>query len=70
MAPLSNSSRCMYIVHIFMFTHSSSIQSIVQVTLVCISGYVLARRGILDKPTQKVISFILSSSLAYLTHRN
>ncbi|KAF8483287.1 auxin efflux carrier [Russula ochroleuca] len=32
--------------------------SIVQVTLVCISGYVLARRGILDKPTQKVITFI------------
>jgi TctA family transporter len=70
MAPLSNSPRCMYILHIFMFIHSSFIQSIVQVTLVCISGYVLARRGILDKSTQKVISFILSSSLAYLTLRN
>jgi len=33
-------------------------QSIVQVTLVCISGYVLARRGILDKSTQKVVTFI------------
>jgi hypothetical protein len=33
-------------------------QSIVQVTLVCISGYVLARRGILDKLTQKVVTFI------------
>jgi hypothetical protein len=36
----------------------SSPQSIVQVTLVCISGYVLARRGILDKSTQKVVTFI------------
>jgi hypothetical protein len=38
----------------------SSPQSIVQVTLVCISGYVLARRGILDKSTQKVVTFISS----------
>jgi hypothetical protein len=40
---------------------SLSPQSIVQVTLVCISGYVLARRGILDKSTQKVVTFYLSS---------
>lgn len=32
--------------------------SIVQVTLVCISGYVLARRGILDKSTQKQLNII------------
>jgi hypothetical protein len=37
---------------------SPSPQSIIQVTLVCISGYVLARRGILDKTTQKVVTFI------------
>jgi len=29
-------------------------QSIIQVTIVCIFGYVLARRGILDKQTQRV----------------
>jgi hypothetical protein len=30
-------------------------QSITQVILVCVSGYILARRGILDKATQKVL---------------
>ncbi|KAH9973772.1 membrane transport protein-domain-containing protein [Lactifluus volemus] len=32
--------------------------SIVQVILVCISGYVLARRGIIDKPTQRQLNII------------
>ncbi|KAI0301620.1 membrane transport protein-domain-containing protein [Multifurca ochricompacta] len=32
--------------------------SIIQVILVCISGYILARRGILDKPTQKQLNVI------------
>lgn len=41
-----------------LFSPCSFPQSIVQVTLVCISGYVLARRGILDKATQKVVTFI------------
>ena len=48
------------------FSQCSSPQSIVQVTLVCIAGYVLARRGILDKSTQKVVTFI--SHLILLTH--
>ncbi|KAI0296456.1 auxin efflux carrier [Russula brevipes] len=32
--------------------------SIIQVTIVCISGYVLARRGILDKQTQRQLNVI------------
>jgi len=32
--------------------------SIVQVTLVCLSGYVLARRGVLDKATQRQLNSI------------
>ena len=40
------------------YSPCSSPQSIIQVTLVCISGYVLARRGILDKSTQRVVTFI------------
>ncbi|KAI9509304.1 auxin efflux carrier [Russula earlei] len=34
----------------------SVLGSIIQVTLVCVSGYILARRGILDKPTQKQLN--------------
>ncbi|KAF8496495.1 auxin efflux carrier [Russula emetica] len=36
----------------------SVLGSIVQVTLICISGYVLARRGVLDKSTQKQLNVL------------
>jgi predicted permease len=63
MAPLPNRSRCKSsIVHRAFISSPlcSFLQSIVQVTLVCISGYVLARRGILDRATQKVIFYLPS----------
>ncbi|KAH9177755.1 auxin efflux carrier [Lactarius sanguifluus] len=40
--------------------------SITQVILVCVSGYVLARRGILDKSTQKVAFFLSPAKLREL----
>lgn len=42
-------------------------QAIVQVTLVCLSGYVLARRRILDKATQRVghLQFISCPILSF-----
>jgi hypothetical protein len=63
MAPLPNSSRCKSSIDHRAYISSPSfsfVQSIVQVTLVCISGYVLARRGILDRATQKVVSCLPS----------
>ncbi len=41
-----------------------TLQSILEVFLVCIAGYILARKGILDKTTQKVR--LLSSGLAFV----
>ena len=48
---------------------SPPFQSILEVFLLCLAGYILAGRGILDKKTQKVHSLISFSSVdAHLFH--
>lgn len=39
----------------------SILQSILEVFILCVAGYILARKGILDRPTQKVSSISFRS---------
>jgi predicted permease len=65
MAPVSNRSGCKYSPKLLnLVAHGR--QSIIQVILVCTSGYVLARRGIIDKPTQKVVTLDLIPRSSHL----
>jgi len=58
-APLSICSWCAFLSFFSSCSpQHSSPQFIDQVTLICISGYVLARRGILDKLTQKQLNVL------------